>query len=447
MTKKSSVGIVSLGCSKNLVDSEIILGSLQKEGYAISRDVHHADVVIVNTCTFIKDATAESIDAILEVIELKRAKKVQAIVVTGCLPQRYWKDNLSDELKEVDAFLGLGQYQRIGKIIDNVVRGRKSQAIDSRPGSVYEAPSPRYTLTPSHYAYVKISEGCDNRCSYCVIPQVRGPHRSRRMKSIVKEIERLSQERPLAEINFVGQDTTLYGTDIYGRPRLATLLRRLARSGRVKWIRLLYTHPAHFGQEVIDVIGAEPSICNYVDLPLQHINDTMLKRMGRRVSRKKIEKLIERLRSQISDLTLRTTFIVGFPGETEHQFQELLDFVQNFRFERLGAFTYSREERTSAYTFTGQIPDKVKKERLAELMKSQRTIALERNRSLIGRELEVLVDSRSVEDSSLCLARTEGDAPEVDQLVYVRYRNLKPGQFVRVRITDAYEYDLVGEPT
>ena len=333
MMNTITIGLISLGCSKNLVDSEMILGFLRHKGYTVSNDVYNADVVIINTCTFIQDATQESIDIILEAIELKKTNNIKALIVAGCLPQRYWNNNLADELKEVDAFVGVGQYHHLDKIIDNVVHRRRCHAIRNRPGCVYEASPPRHPLTPSHYAYVKISEGCDNQCTYCVIPLVRGPHRSRRIQSIAEEIERLSRERPVVEINLVGQDTTLYGTDLYGQPRLAALLKKLSRSGRAKWIRLLYTHPAHFNQEVIDVIQDEPSICKYIDLPLQHINDEILKKMGRRVSRKQIEKLIEGLRNQIPDLTLRTTFIVGFPGETEQQFRELLDFVKEIRFE------------------------------------------------------------------------------------------------------------------
>lgn len=446
VTRKAKIGLISLGCSKNLVDSEILLGTLQKEGHAVSTDIDDADVVIVNTCTFIREATEESVGAILEAIELKKAGRIRAVVVAGCLPQRYWRHNLAAELREVDAFVGVGHHHRIGEIVETVLGGHRAHAVNRCPGFTAGGTAPRYSLTPDHYAYVKISEGCDNRCTYCIIPEVRGPHRSRRMKSIVEEVQRLSDERPLAEIILVGQDTTLYGTDIYGRPRLADLLRKVASLKRVKWIRLLYTHPAHFDDEVIDIIRDEPSLCAYVDLPLQHIDDTILLNMGRKVSRREVEKLIERLREQIPALTLRTTFIVGFPGETESQFEDLLRFVRNVQFERLGAFAYSREENTAAYSFPGHIPEEIGRKRLRRLMRTQRDISRKRNRSLIGSEQEVLVDGPTIDDPTLFLARTGGDAPDVDQLVYVQSRTARPGDFLKARITDAYEYDLVAVP-
>ncbi|UCE19376.1 MAG: 30S ribosomal protein S12 methylthiotransferase RimO [Gemmatimonadota bacterium] len=446
MNKKAKIGLVSLGCAKNLVDSEILLGTLRKRGYPILQSAYDADVIIINTCTFIKEATEESIDAIVEAIELKKDRSVQALIVAGCLPQRYMREDMASELVGVDAFLGAGHYHRIAEVVERVLAGRQTHPLRSRPGFLPDKMTPREILTPHHYTYVKISEGCNNRCSYCVIPQVRGPHRSRRMKSIVEEVIRLLDERPLKEINVIGQDTTFYGTDLYGQSRLAHVLKKLARLKRVKWIRLLYTHPAHFDQDVIDVIRDEPALCKYVDLPLQHIDDAILKRMGRRVTRKEIEKLVERLRGQIPDLTLRTSFIVGFPGETEKQFNELLDFVENVQFERLGAFAYSREQGTPAHSFSHQVSKKVKRERLNRLMTLQRHISKRKNEASIGREFEVLVDSSVAAEPDLFLARTEGDAPEVDQLVYVTSKNVQPGDFLRVRITDAYEYDLVGEP-
>lgn len=445
MSQNAKIGLVSLGCSKNLVDSENLLGTLRRKEYPITQSVHDADVVIINTCTFIREATEESVDAILEAVEMKKDRRVQAVIVVGCLPQRYWRDHVASELKDVDAFLGVGQYARIGEIVESVLSGRQIHAVRPQPGFLPEKTWPRYTLTPNHYAYVKISEGCDNCCTYCVIPQVRGPHRSRRMKSILGEVRDLSDERPLAEINLIGQDTTSYGTDLYGKPRLAGLLKKLARQKKVKWIRLLYTHPAHLNRDVIGVIRDEPALCKYVDLPLQHINDSILKKMGRKVTRVEIERLIEKLRARIPNLTLRTTFIVGFPGETEKQFEELLKFVEDVQFERLGAFPYSREEGTLAYRFPRQIPKKVKNERLNRLMTLQRHISKKKNSSFIGSEVEVLVDSAVIPEPDLYLARTERDAPEVDQLVYVTSKNAKPGQFAKVKIIDAYEYDLVGK--
>ncbi len=446
MNRKPSIGIVSLGCSKNLVDSELMLGTLRDKGYSISSRVDNVDVLIVNTCAFIREATEESIDSILEAIELKKTGKVQWIIVAGCLPQRYRQDNLAADLHEVDAFLGVGQFHHLDGVIGRIMQGDKAHIVTRRPSSGRVANTSRAPLTPDHYAYIKISEGCDNRCTYCVIPQVRGTYRSRSMKSILAEVSVLSAKRHLAEINLVGQDTTRYGTDMYGKPRLAHLLRKLARSGDIRWIRLLYTHPAHFDHDIIDAIGEEPSLCPYVDLPLQHINDTLLKKMGRRVRRKDIERLIHRLRDRIPDLTLRTTFIVGFPGETEAHFQELLQFVKDVEFDRLGAFTYSNEEGTAASHLEGQVPEGEKKHRFELLMRSQRHISEKKNQLMIGTDIEVLVDSQSQDEPALLLARTRGDAPEVDQLVYVRSGYGKPGDFLKVRVTEAYEYDLVAEP-
>jgi ribosomal protein S12 methylthiotransferase len=446
MNQHVRIGMISLGCSKNLVDSESILGELQKRGYSITEDIHDAHVAVINTCAFIKDATQESIDAILEAIELKGLRKIEALIVAGCLPQRYWKERLAQELKEVDAFVGVGHYHLIGDIIDKVLRGERAHAVGLHAGQQSEALRTRYRLTPHHYAYIKISEGCNNDCAYCVIPQLRGPYRSRRMKSIIGEVQRLSDERSLSEINLVGQDTTSYGTDLYGKPRLADLLRRIAQLNTVKWIRLLYTHPAHFHREVIEVIQEEPALCKYIDLPLQHINNHILKLMGRKVTRGQIERLLGQLRDRIPHVTLRTTCIVGFPGETEKHFAELIRFIKDVQFERLGAFPYSREEGTRAFDLPKQVPEKIKRERLDHLMKVQRGLSSKRNRRLIDTECEVLIDSPCEQEQDLYLARTEGDAPEVDQLVYVRGQGFKSGEFIRVRITDAYEYDLVAEP-
>ena len=438
--------MASLGCSKNLVDSEHILGELHRKGYTIAPDIHGVDIAIINTCAFIKDATEESIEAILEAVELKQAGDIKVLIVAGCLPQRYWSENLSDEIQEVDAFVGVGQYHLIADVVEKALKGLSAHAVGIHPGGHRDSGLGRFVLTPDHYAYIKISEGCDNHCSYCVIPHLRGPYRSRRIKSVVDEVQQLSRERFLSEINLIGQDTTYYGTDLYGTPRLGLLLRRLARLTTVGWIRLLYTHPAHFSADVMDVIREEPSLCRYIDLPLQHISNPILQKMGRKVTQAQIVKLIGQLRDAIPDVTLRTTFIVGFPGETGREFNDLLRFVEETRFERLGAFTYSREEGTPAFKLPGQVPERVKKERLHRLMKTQRDISLKRNTSLIGTNCQVLIDNICEEEDELYMARTEGDAPDVDQLVYVRGRDLRAGQFIQVTITDAYEYDLVAEP-
>ncbi|HOX54384.1 MAG: 30S ribosomal protein S12 methylthiotransferase RimO [Candidatus Omnitrophica bacterium] len=414
---KPKVGIISLGCPRNLVDSEIILGNLKNQGYQIS-DIQDADIAIVNTCCFIKEAKEESIETILELADLKAQGRIKKLIVSGCLPQRYRKE-LIPHLKEVDAFVG-----RLS--LDNF-------------------PKERYNLVPKHFAYLKISEGCNNHCSYCVIPKIKGKFRSRPIEDILKEI-RLLDKNKVKEINIIGQDITSYGMDIYKKPSLAKLLKKIVSSTKnVKWIRLLYTYPTNIDDELIELIASNKKICKYLDLPIQHINNRILKLMNRRISKEQIVDLIKRLRIKVPGIAIRTSLIVGFPSETEKEFQELLDFVSITKFERLGVFMYSREEGTPAYNFKNQIPQKVKEERLHKIMSMQQAIAREINSKFLNKEIYVLIDEIG-EEPGLFLGRTESDAPEVDGMVYVHSKNkVKPGDLVKVKIKDTYEYDLVGE--
>jgi len=416
---KAKIGIISLGCPRNLVDSEKTLGRLREKGYKIV-DMQEADIGIVNTCSFIKEAKEESIETILSLIELKKERKLKKVIVYGCLAQHY-KEELIPHLKEIDAFVGRISFD-----------GHK--------------PSERYFLTPSHYAYVKISEGCNNACSYCVIPKIKGPLSCNPVDAILSEV-RVLDKKGVCEINIIGQDITLYRSDYQKKDiKLLHLLREVvAIVKNIKWIRLLYTHPAHISDDLIDFIARQPRMCKYIDLPIQHINEKILKKMNRKVTKNEIISLIERFRTKIPNLSIRTSVIVGFPGETEDDFNELLGFIQKQKFERLGAFMYSREEGTAAYNFKNQIPEKTKRKRLDIIMKKQQEIASEVNGPFLDKEIEVLIDEKGSSDN-IYLARTQGDAPEVDGLVYVRAKgDLKPGDFVKVKITDTYEYDLVGE--
>ncbi|MCX5710745.1 MAG: MiaB/RimO family radical SAM methylthiotransferase [Candidatus Omnitrophica bacterium] len=411
---KNKVGILSLGCPRNLVDSENILGRLQLKGHAIV-DMKDAEVGIVNTCAFIEEAKRESIDAILDLIELKKSGKLKKVIVYGCLAQRY-KEELKKELPEVDAF--------IGKVsLNHEVK--------------------RYPITPKHFAYLKICEGCINNCSYCVIPKIKGKFVSLEEEAILKKVAQFSAEK-LSELNIIGQDITGYGVDICGKPALAAILKKIVRQAKnIRWIRFLYLHPDRVGDDLLDLIRVEPKLCKYIDLPIQHINNRILKLMNRRTGRAEIEKLIKKIRSGIPGVAIRTSVITGFPTETDKEFKELLDFIKETKFDRLGAFTYSAEEGTVAFDLKPQVPDQVKRERFDRIMKLQQDVSVENNRKLLGKTLEVLIDEKG---EGSYLGRTQFDAPEVDGMVYVNSKlKLKPGDFVKVKITDTLEYDLVGD--
>ncbi|MDD5196184.1 MAG: 30S ribosomal protein S12 methylthiotransferase RimO [Candidatus Omnitrophota bacterium] len=411
---KAKIGILSLGCPRNLVDSENLLGRLNLKGYPVV-DINTADVALINTCAFIDEAKKESVEAILDLIELKKEGKLKKILVYGCLPGRY-KDSLRKELPEVDAFIGKLSLNHNLK---------------------------RFPLTPRHYAYLKICEGCVNNCSFCIIPKIKGKFLSLGVSSILEEVKRFNCQG-LSELNIIGQDITGYGLDLKSKEGLAELLPRIARLAKeINWIRLLYLNPGRLSDKLLAVIRDEPKICKYIDLPIQHINSRILKLMNRGISGQGIIRVIEKIRKTIPGVALRTSVIVGFPGETGKEFKELLNFIKDVKFERLGAFTYSREEGTRAYNFKGQVPDRLKSERLAAVMSVQQEVSRQINSKFLGKSLMVLVDEE--EDGSY-LGRTQYDAPEVDGLVYIRSKHkLHPGDFVRVRISDTLEYDLVGE--
>jgi len=413
---KSKVGILSLGCPRNLVDSESILGRLNLKGYQVV-DIAKADIGIVNTCAFVEDAKKESIEAILELIDLKKAGKLKKIIVYGCLPERY-KGELTKELPEIDAF--------IGKV-------SLSCSTDV------------YPIAPKHYGYLKICEGCVNNCSFCVIPKIKGPLASCDQGSVIAKVKDFNR-RKISELNIIGQDITGYGKDIYGAFRLPELLKKIVKNSKdIGWIRLLYLYPSRVTDELLDIIASEPKICKYLDLPVQHINDRVLKLMRRSTAKKDILELIAKIRKKIPDAAIRTSLIVGFPTEADKEFSELLDFIQEVKFERLGAFIYSREEGTSAYSFGNQVTHSIKVERFNQIMALQQRISEENNKKLLGKVLDVLVDE---EESGRYLGRTQYDAPEVDGLVYISSRRkLRAGDFVKVKIKDTLEYDLVGELT
>jgi ribosomal protein S12 methylthiotransferase len=445
------VGFVSLGCAKNLVDSEVMLGSLLRDGMRVTRDAREADVVIVNTCGFIEGSKKESIDAILKANELRETGNCKALIMAGCLTQRYPKD-LQKELPEVDAIVGLNEVPRIGEIVREVLKKNGHTAprlFWSGPAKyVPDYAAPRFRLTPKHYAYVKIAEGCNHPCTFCSIPRIRGKHRSRAMDDVVAEIRGLV-ESGVKEVNLISQDTTFYGKDLDanapgpldGKGMLCELLQRIQRIDGDFWVRLLYTHPYHWNDELIETIAACDKVCRYVDMPLQHINDEMLKRMRRETNGTYIRDLVGRIRAGIPDIALRTTFIVGFPGETEKQFEELLEFIKEAKFERLGMFQYSQEDHTPAGEMTGQVSAKEKKRRYGRAMALQQKISRDVQRRFVGQTLRVLVEERA--DGGF-VARSHADAPEIDGSVRVTGA-VTVGEFARVRITGASEYDLTGE--
>ena len=441
------IGIISLGCPRNLVDSEVMLGSLKEEGsFEISDEVGDGvDVFIVNTCSFVKSAREESIETILEAAQLKKEGKIKHLIVAGCLPQAY-SGKLLKSLPEVDCLVGTSDFFKIRDIVKGLLKGSHRSVVSKGLDYLYDEESPRFLLTPKHYVYVKISEGCDNLCSYCIISRLRGKFRSRKINSVIKEIKNIGSADFLKEVNLIGQDTTLFGMDIYGKGSLPELLRKIAAlKNGVRWIRVLYTHPAHYSDEFIDVVRDEIKICKYLDLPIQHISDSILKKMNRHTTKNDIIKLVEKIRSSIPKITLRTSVIVGFPGERDKDFKELLGFLRQARFERLGAFIYSKEEGSRASKFAGQLPEKVKSERFDEVMKLQQKISADINRSFMGKTVEVLIDEKIEGEKDKFTGRTESDAPEVDGCVYVSGKNIKVGEFCNVRITDTLEYDLVGQ--
>jgi len=436
-----SVSVVTLGCEKNLVDSEIVSGLLHERGYRLVDRPEDATVVIVNTCAFIDAAKEESVQTILELAELKKTSRLKALIVAGCLAQRY-KEELLTEMPEIDGVVGTGDFVRMADIVDEALRGRRPAYIGN-PVYAYEELLPRRLSTPKYTAYVKIAEGCDNNCTFCSIPLMRGGFRSRRMETIVDEVKRLA-EQGVKEISLIAQDTTNYGADLYEGHKLPELLQRVSEVPGIAWVRLHYAYPGFFTDELIDVFASNPKICKYVDMPLQHSEDRILKLMRRPGRQRDVRELVAKIRARIPDVALRTSIIVGFPGETEEDFGRLCDFVREMKFDRLGVFTYSREEDTPAARLPDQVPEDIKEYRAHALMEVQREVARENAAKYVGRTLDVLLE-RYDEKSGVYVGRSQYDAPEVDGDVYVSGIKAKIGDIVKVRITHAYEYDLSGE--
>lgn len=430
------VSLISFGCPKNLVDSETVLGFLSRSGFSLTTVPDHADVIIINTCAFIKPAVDEAVQEITRVLRAKRRGKVKRVVVIGCLVQRFGA-GLKERFPSVDAFLGIDQLSQIGAIC----RTGTAVSVSKSPVRLYN--EPRVLSTPAHYAYLKISDGCDNRCSYCLVPRIRGRYRSRRLEDIVAEAKSLAAHG-VKELILVAQDTTLYGFDRYHELKLAELLRKLEPIGGIEWIRLLYTHPTHYTDDLIQLLKQSSKVVKYVDLPLQHIADSILKRMNRRYYRNGVEALLEKLRS-IPGMKIRTTFITGFPGETKKDFDELLDFVKSQQFDSLGGFKYWREPGTAAYRFKLQVSEQTKQSRQRRLMELQQTISLKKQREWMGKELGVLIDGHASQPEFDFIGRAYFDSPEIDGYVYVRGTGLHPGDFVKVKIFKTTVYDRYGE--
>lgn len=433
---------ISLGCDKNLVDTEMMLGLLTKDGYAFTDDEYEADIIVINTCCFINDAKEESVNTILEMAELKHEGRCKALIVTGCMAQRY-KQEILDEIPEVDGILGTSTYDEITNVLKQVLEGKRESCFHDL-SVLPEVDVPRVVTTGGHYAYLKIAEGCDKHCTYCIIPSLRGKYRSVPMERLVKEAEYLATQG-VKELILVAQETTLYGMDLYGKKSLPELLRNLCRVSGIQWIRIQYCYPEEITQELIDVIKEEEKICHYLDIPIQHASDKILKRMGRRTNQQQLRDMIDTLREQISDMALRTTLISGFPGETQEDHEELMEFVNEMEFERLGVFAYSQEEDTPAASFPDQVDQEVKEDRRDEIMELQQEIAFERSEAMIGRVLEVMIEGK-VADENAYVGRTYMDAPNVDGLIFINTdADLMSGDFIRAKVTGALEYDLIGE--
>lgn len=442
---KKSVAFTSLGCDKNRVDSEVMLGILSKKGFQVVADESEADIIVVNTCCFIKDALEESIETILEMAQYKKEGKCKGLIVAGCLGQRYEKD-FFDELPEVDAIIGTAAYESVAEVADEILLGKNEvkymEDIDHRMEEEHGAL--RVLSTASYFAYLKISEGCDNHCTYCVIPKLRGKHRSRHIESLVEETKQLAAQG-VKELVLVAQDTSIYGRDIYGESKLHVLMEELAKVEGIEWIRLLYCYPETLTQATIDVMATNPKICHYIDIPIQHGNDAVLKRMGRKTSQAQIKDKINALRTAMPDIAIRTTLIVGFPGESEEEFEDVLDFVQEMKFDRLGVFSYSQEEGTPAAIMDGQVDDELKEERREIVLDMQKNIAAQLCESEVGKEMQVLIEGKLPEEDIYC-GRTRRDAPDIDGLVFVSSEEeLYSGDFVTVKIREAGDYDLMGD--
>ncbi|KKO20463.1 MAG: 30S ribosomal protein S12 methylthiotransferase RimO [Candidatus Brocadia sp.] len=435
--KSKKVALINLGCPKNLVDAEEILGRVAETGSTICQYPEDAEVLIINTCGFIDDSKKESIDAIFRMAKLKEDARCKKLIVTGCLAQRY-PDELQKEIPEIDHVVGLKDFDTLTGLSGSGDKKKKTAAAQCSDDW-----RNRIRLTPKHYAYLRISDGCDNHCTYCAIPGIRGRFHSRSIENILEEARQMACEG-VKEVNVISQDTTSYGVDLYGKQQLHVLLEKLSRVKGIEWIRILYTHPRHFYPELISVIGRSDTICKYIDLPVQHINDTILREMGRGVTHAQIERLIDELRNHIPKLFLRTSVIVGFPGETGEHFAELLEFVKRTQFERLGVFPYSREEGTPAASLKKQIAKEIKDQRLKEIMLTQQKIILKKHKDLVKSTIAVIVDEQGKAEKTW-LGRTYGDAPDVDSKVIIRENHLKIGDIKNMIITGTAGYDLLGK--
>lgn len=433
---------ISLGCDKNLVDTEVMLGMLASRGYEMTNDEQEADIIVINTCCFIHDAKEESIQNILEMAEYKKNGSAKALIVTGCMAERY-RQEILDEIPEVDEVLGTTAYDRILDAVDAALAGQH-EVMTADLDALPLPETKRLVTTGGHFAYLKIAEGCDKHCTYCIIPKIRGNFRSVPMERLLKEAQDLA-EQGVKELILVAQETTLYGKDIYGEKSLPKLLRELCKISGIRWIRILYCYPEEITDELIQVMKEEPKICHYLDLPIQHANDTILKRMGRRTSKQELIDIVQKLRKEIPDICLRTTLITGFPGETQEQHEEVMEFIDTLEFDRLGAFTYSPEEDTLAATFEDQIDEEVKEDRQADIMELQQEIAFDKAEDMIGREVLVMIEGK-VADENAYVGRTYRDAPNVDGLIFINTDvELISGDFAKVKVTGALDYDLIGE--
>jgi ribosomal protein S12 methylthiotransferase len=461
------IGMISLGCPKNLVDSEVMLGLAQEHGHQLTRDAADADILVVNTCAFIDKAKQESIDAILEMAEHKKSGACRKLIVTGCMAERY-RDELKAEIPEIDAVLGTGEVPDIvnaiasplsglrspvtvpllrsdGQPVGTVARGSKTGDL---PTYIYDADTPRLLATPRHYAYVKIAEGCDYRCAFCIIPKLRGDYRSRTIESIVQEAHALAA-RGVRELLLISQDTSFYGIDRGERGGLARLLRALNRVDGLEWIRMLYLYPTTITDDVLDAMAESEKVCKYIDLPLQHAADSVLRRMKRPGTRASYDKLLARIRTRLPGVTLRTTFIVGFPGESADDFGELEQFVESTRFDHVGVFTYSHEEGTTAHALVDDVPAVLKKQRQSKLMRLQKKLVAARQRERVGQQVRLLIDGPSADHDLVLRARLEGQAPDIDPFVYLTEcdpSELSAGQFVTAEIVGSRDYDLIARP-
>ena len=440
--KNKKILFISLGCDKNLVDSEVMLGILADRGFEMTDTEDDADIIIINTCCFINDAKEESINTILEMAEYKKTGPCKALIVTGCLAQRY-KQEIVDEIPEVDAVIGTSKYDEIFDAVDQALKGSHFLDVDDLD-RLPSVPGKRILTTGGHYAHLKIAEGCDKHCTYCIIPKIRGNYRSVPMEQLLAEAASLA-EQGVKELILVAQETTLYGVDLYGKKSLHILLKELAKSKGIRWIRILYCYPEEIYPELIETIKNEKKVCHYLDMPIQHASDAILKRMGRRTTKAQLKETVSLLRKEIPDIVLRTTLIAGFPGETQEQHEELMEFVDEMEFERLGVFAYSPEENTPAASMPDQIPEEIKEERRDAILELQQEIAFDKAADMVGRTLYAMIEGK-VADEPAYVARTYADSPDIDGYVFVNTSEmLMSGDFVKVKITGSAEYDLIGE--